>query len=84
MHHRRQGGTHPSSSKNAERGNSGHLLARGRQAATRAGGRSDTGTGKKPRVRRVTRQGIPGAAGMDSEGGPWVNGLPDVETREGP
>jgi hypothetical protein len=35
-------------------------------------------------VRRVTRQGIPGAAGMDSEGGPWVNGLPDVETREGP
>ena len=42
-----------------------------------------TGRSKKQKVRRVTRQGIPGAAGMDSEGGPWVNGLPDVETREG-
>ncbi len=41
------------------------------------------GLSKKQRVRRVTRQGIPGAAGMDAEGGPWVNGLPDVETREG-
>ena len=35
------------------------------------------------RVRRVTHACIPRAARRDSEGGLWVNGLPEIERRKG-
>jgi len=34
-------------------------------------------------VRRVTHACIPRAARRDSEGGLWVNGLPEIERRKG-
>ena len=41
--------------------------------------------GRSPtrRVRRVTHACIPRAARRDSEGGLWVNGLPEIERRKG-
>src|SRR5258708_23348297 len=41
--------------------------------------------GRSPtrRVRRVTHACIPRAARIDSEGGLWVNGLPEIERRKG-